>query len=128
MRPVGTAAGSKLPAIGAERPLRVVSVIEGRSVTGPIKVLLAFAGRARSWVSHSLVTTVRSNAALVENPFIEAARCAQVPLVTLRERHAFDWSVVSDLTHALEREQPDIVESHGFKSHALVWLARRRIK
>ena len=50
------------------------------------------------------------------------------PCAALSERHAFDWSVVADLAYALEREQPDLVESHGFKTHALVWLARRRIR
>ena len=113
--------------VSLERPLRVVSVIEGRSVTGPIKMLLAFAERARGRVSQTLITTVRCNAVVVENSFVEAARRAQVPLAALSERHAFDWSVVADLAHALEREQPDLVESHGFKTHALVWLARRRI-
>ena len=110
------------------RPLRVVSVIEGRSVTGPIKVLLAFAQRARNSLSQLLVTTVRANESQAENLFIEAARRAQLPLVTLIERHAFDWSVISELAQTLERQQPDIVESHGYKSHALVWLARRRGK
>ena len=114
--------------VSAERAPRVVSVIEGRSVTGPIKVLLAFAERARGRISQSLITTVRSNPAAAENSFIDAARCAQVPLLTLSERHAFDWSVVAALAYALEREQPDLIESHGFKTHALVWFARRRIR
>jgi glycosyltransferase involved in cell wall biosynthesis len=91
-------------------------------------VLLAFAQRAGSALSQLLVTTVRANESQKENLFIDAARRSQVPLVTLIERHAFDWSVISELAQTLERAQPDIVESHGYKSHALVWLARRRIK
>ena len=123
-----------MPASAAplERPLRIISVIEGRSVTGPIKPLLAFAARARAGVPGravvllSLVTTAR--AATAENSFIAAARSAAVPIVALRERRAFDRSVVDALARVLEQERPDMVESHGFKSHVMVWLARRRLR
>jgi glycosyltransferase involved in cell wall biosynthesis len=115
-----------------ERPLRIISVIEGRSVTGPIKPLLAFARRARlGFAGHAvvrqlLVTTVRSGGA-VENAFIAAARSQAVPMAVLSERHAFDRSIVEGLVRVLERERPDMIESHGFKAHVMVCLARRRI-
>jgi glycosyltransferase involved in cell wall biosynthesis len=115
------------------RELRVVSVVEGTSVTGPIKPLLDFAVRVRSpqsgqtRVVQSLLTTVRSAAVSYRNAFIDAAEAAAVPLELIQERHAFDFSTVTALAEVLQREQPDIVESHGFKPHAMVLLARRRI-
>lgn len=111
---------------------RVLSLIEGTSVTGPIKPLLDFAVRARVALSghgpiaQSLATTRRAGGNSRGNAFIDAAQTLGVPIDVIEERHAFDPAVVRDLATLIDARQPDIVESHGFKSHAMVMLARRR--
>lgn len=108
--------------------LRVLSFIEGTTLTGPIRPLLAFARHAPALpdgpvASHTIVTTARS----ADNEFIATARAQGLRLAVLPERRAFDPAVLRGMQQLLADLQPDIVESHSFKPHFLLALLRARL-
>jgi glycosyltransferase involved in cell wall biosynthesis len=117
--------------------LRVLSMVEGSWVTGPIKPLMMFAGLAREGdsgreaVNLSLVTTVRAKGTQIpSNLLLTAAAEAVIHVDVLRERRAWDLRVLSQLCRVIESCEPDIVETHQVKCHfilaqALLW---RRIR
>jgi len=112
--------------------LRVLSMVEGTSVTGPIKPLLMFArlargGDARPAVDLSLITTVRSRSSnYPSNLLLDAAKEANIHIDVLLERRAWDTRVLAQLCRMIELHCPDIVETHQVKCHfimaqALLW-------
>jgi glycosyltransferase involved in cell wall biosynthesis len=117
--------------------MRVLSVVEGTSVTGPIKPLLMFAGLARQGgdglpaVDLSLVTTVRFRGTQIPtNLLLKAVAEAGIHVEVLHERRAWDPRVLAQLCRVIESHQPDVVETHQVKCHfmlaqALLW---RRIR
>jgi len=114
--------------------VRVVSVFEGDSVTGPAKNLLEFASRARSGgadlrLEFSLVTYRRTGDP-PENALMAAARAAGIPVEVVTERGRFDPGVLPQLRRLVEERNPDIVQTHHVKSHFLTRLSglpRRRL-
>ena len=112
-------------------PLQVMTLIEGASVTGPLRAVLDCSrfestGNDAVRVSRTVVTTSRRNAP-PRRQFLDAVAAAALPVEVLDERHAFDWEPVGQLSELLRRAAPDIVESHSYKLHALTWLARQRL-
>ncbi len=117
--------------LGSER-IRLVSVVEAETVTGPMKPLLMFTRNIQSargngfHISHSAVTTIRAPGQTrpVMNGFLRAATAAGLPVDVIRERFLFDWRILSQLANWLAVRRPHIVETHDFKSHFIVWLLR----
>ncbi|MET0648485.1 MAG: glycosyltransferase family 4 protein [Pyrinomonadaceae bacterium] len=116
------------------RTIRLLSVMEATTVTGPAKNLLGFAARARSRefteplglprVETTVVTFVRGADASGEpNAFVGAARAAGVEVVLIPERFRFDPSVFKALRSAVERCAPDVLQTHSVKSHLLLRLS-----
>lgn len=118
--------------------VRVLSMVEGSWVTGPIKPLLMFAKLASSGnetqpaVELSLVTTVRTKSdQRPGNLLLTAAENMGIQVDVLRERHAWDPRVITQLRHVIEEQRPDIVETHQVKCHfilgqALYWRQIRK--
>lgn len=112
--------------------LRVISIVEGTSVTGPIKPLLMFARNARVATSElpavqlSLMTTARVSDAQEkpQNDLTRAAESQGVQIDVVPERHPFDMHVVRRMKELLRTHRPDIVETHNFKCHFLLRIAR----
>lgn len=117
--------------------MRVLSVVEGTSVTGPIKPLMMFAKLARQggdgWpaVALSLATTARFRGMQIpDNLLLRAAAEAGIHVEVLQERRAWDLRVLTQLCRVIESHQPHVVETHQVKCHfilaqALMW---RRIR
>ena len=100
--------------------------MEAEWVTGPAKNVLQFARLAAEPTAElppvhlSLAVFRRGSRKL---PLLEAASAAGVPVHIIAERYRYDLSVMRQLQNLVEREQPDIVQTHNVKSHALVrWL------
>lgn len=118
--------------------MRVLSVVEGTSVTGPIKPLMMFArmarhgGDGRPPVNLSLVTTVRFRGTKIPNNLLlKAAAEAGIHVEVLQERRAWDPRVLTQLCRAIESHQPHVVETHQVKCHfilaqALLWRRTRK--
>jgi glycosyltransferase involved in cell wall biosynthesis len=107
--------------------IRVVSIMESQFVTGQAKNLIEFAQRARAAAPdlpafrHSLVTYHRDpHTKPSSNPFIAAAEKAGMPVDVIYEKGRFDTAILPQIAAALERRQPQIVETHNVKSHFLM--------
>jgi len=117
-----------------QKSLRVLSLMEATTVTGPAKNLIAFCRRVRTLVPAqggpppaevSLVTFHRGalRGGEAPNSFVESARSSGVEVDVIGERFRFDARVLGELRRVVERRRPDIIESHQIKSHFLVKLS-----
>jgi len=110
--------------------LRLLSIVEALTVTGPVKPLLMFSSlEQRSCaprISHSLMTTRRSRPA--DHPAADAlhtaAQAAGLGYFSIPERRAFDPGVLSRMHECIRQIRPDLVETHDCKSHFLFFILR----
>ncbi len=112
--------------------MRLLSIVEAATITGPVKPLLMFAALGQKGIeghapmTHTLLTTVRGRRnQQFDNELLRAARGANIDVDIVPERHLFDPGVVFYMARAIRARAPDIVETHDFKSHFLYWLLRR---
>lgn len=117
--------------------IKLLSVIEATTVTGPAKNLLSFARLARSpgpaaaglpRVEVSVATFHRAapdggGEGEPPNAFVAAARAAGVEVDVIAERFRFDPRAVGGLRSVVERRAPDLVQTHMVKSHFFARLA-----
>jgi glycosyltransferase involved in cell wall biosynthesis len=107
--------------------MRLLSIVEAKSVTGPVKPLLMFSRLARAGIggrapiSHSLLTTQRSG---MDNELLRAAREQGLPVDVVPERFPFDPRVLARMARSIRQRAPDIVETHDFKSHFLFFALK----
>jgi glycosyltransferase involved in cell wall biosynthesis len=126
--------------------IKLLTVIEASTVTGPAKLLLDFCVQARlhtaehdslPTVRPSVVTFVRgpdtdrdTTGALAHtsgpypNEFIAAACQSGIEVDVIPERFQFDRRVITELRRVVEQRAPDIIETQHVKSHFLVRLSR----
>jgi glycosyltransferase involved in cell wall biosynthesis len=120
-------------------PIKLLSVIEATTVTGPARNLLRFCRLARSsWfetaglprVEVSIVTfhrlTRNSHGQFPKespNSFVTAARAEGVEVEVIDEKFRFDPAVIPALQRIAVQRQPDIIQTHMVKSHFLIKLA-----
>lgn len=113
--------------------IRVLALVEGETVNGPIKNLLTFYRsceemEAPTGVQMSLAAFERrlgkpSAAAKGSNEFLEAASKAGIHVDCIQESFAFDLRVIWRLRRIVKQVKPDIIQTHFSKSHFLVWLS-----
>jgi glycosyltransferase involved in cell wall biosynthesis len=105
--------------------IRVLSLMEAKSITGPAKNMLEFAARAQTDVSGrvlmSFATFLRRPAAT--NGFIDEVHRAGLRLSIVDEKFACDPSIVGQLRSIVQKHRPEIIQSHNFKGHFLVRFA-----
>lgn len=103
------------------RPLRLLAIIEARTLTGPAKNLIEFAQLATAHgVETSAVTFTRVEDSTL---FLDTARRGSVPVFPIPERGRFDRDVIHAITELVHVVQPDIIQTHAVKSHFLARLA-----
>ena len=111
------------------RHIRVLAIIEANTVTGPAKNLLEFCRLARDCqegaiIDTSLLTFQRTldgaSAPAGDNEFIQQAMREGTKVYSIWERFTFDRRVISKLRELVDRLAPDIIQTHGIKSHFLV--------
>ncbi|MGA7414819.1 MAG: glycosyltransferase family 4 protein, partial [Bryobacteraceae bacterium] len=103
-------------------PLRIAALMEAATVTGPAKNLIRFARENRHRVDIHIFTFVRvsQSPSAVTNPFIDAARTADVQVHVIQEKRRFDLGVLAQLKQLFAMYQPDVVQTHSVKSHFLL--------
>jgi len=119
-----------------ERIIKLLAIMEARSVTGPAKNLFEFcrvAGSGESAaIQTALVTFDRAREKGLDagkgvpepdNGFAAAASQYGIELHSIEERFRFDPQVFSALHQIVERVSPNIIQTHGVKSHFLVRLS-----
>lgn len=96
--------------------------MEAATVTGPAKNLIRFASENRRLVDIRIFTFVRGSqsAPIATNPFIEAARTANLQVQVIPERRRFDLAVLTQLKQLFAEYQPEVVQTHSVKSHFLL--------
>ena len=105
--------------------IRVMAMMEARSITGPAKNLATFAAQARILAGHgvpmidlSVATFERPSAS--SKPFYSALEEQGIPCDIIAERHAGDFRVASQLRRIIASRKPDIIQTHNTKSHFLM--------
>src|ERR1043165_3796827 len=111
--------------------MKVLSIIEATTVTGPAKNLLNFCRLMQSCefavdgkpsVEVSIVTFDRGVSESSPSAFVIAAREMGITVDVINERFRFDPSVISQLRTIVARRAPDVIQTHMIKSHFLVNL------
>jgi glycosyltransferase involved in cell wall biosynthesis len=110
------------------RTIRLLAIIEAFTVTGPAKNLVEFARLAREaypGFETSIATFVRPGHAgdERENEFLIAVAEAGLNVYLLRERFPLDVRALTGLKECIRRVRPDLIETHGVKSHLFVRLS-----
>jgi len=108
-------------------------MVEAATITGPVKALLMFSKVARRGldghgsIEHTLLTTVRRRREIggADNEMLRAAASDGLEVDVAPERFVFDPGVLLHMARCIRTRAPDIVETHDFKSHFLLWLLRR---
>jgi glycosyltransferase involved in cell wall biosynthesis len=110
--------------------LRLLAIIEASTITGPAKNLLEFCRISRGLktgpiVEVSLLTFQRKRestpaAQLPKNEFAQEALREGIDLYVVPERSAYDRRAIDVLKQTVDRLSPDIIQTHGIKSHFLV--------
>lgn len=103
-------------------PLRLLAIIEARSITGPAKNLLEFASLAAA--ENVLTTFATFTRDAGGNQFTEAVLALArlhpgIALETIPERGAFDPQTFKALRALASRVRPDVIQTHAVKSHFL---------
>lgn len=112
--------------------LRIISIVEALTITGPLKPLLVFSALVRNGLSgcpriaHALITTRRGSRKRdpKNDELYTAATAAGLEYLTIYERWRFDWRVIPQMYRLILERQPDIVETHDCKSHTLFLILR----
>src|SRR5690349_9791458 len=103
------------------KSLRLLAIIEARSITGPAKNLIEFARLARSSGIETVIATfVRGEES---NLFLETAVRESIRIHPIHERGRFDRSVLQSLTELAAEVKPDVLQTHAVKSHFLARAA-----
>ena len=119
--------------------IKLLSLLEATTVTGPAKNLLSFCRLARlpqlheaalPRVENSIVTFHRLSHANGNgeeaddspNAFVAAAREEGIEIDVITERFRFDPRTLGELRRIVARTSPDIIQTHMIKSHFLIKL------
>ncbi|MDQ1470871.1 MAG: hypothetical protein QOJ99_2351, partial [Bryobacterales bacterium] len=102
-------------------PIRILTVLEAHSITGPTKAVLEFhreslCSKTTPRIELSVLTFLRGD----ENAFTRAIRAEDIPLDIVPENGRFDFSVIPQLRNVVQRRQPDIIWTNAVKSHFLI--------
>ena len=109
------------PQPARSEPIRVLALMEARSITGPAKNLLAVA-RCLAEQGTGSIRIAAFTRGDESRGFIEGCERAGVPCDAIREERPFDRGVVPQLRDLMGRYTPHILQSHATKSHFLIRL------
>jgi glycosyltransferase involved in cell wall biosynthesis len=111
--------------MNGDQEIRILALLEATSINGVAKAVLQFAEEAARTSRHnpevvlSVANFIRGDTPL--NPRLsDAAASAGCSLHIIREKRAFDFSVVEGLKSLVARDKPDVIWSNSIKSHFLV--------
>lgn len=80
----------------------------------------------RAPLSHSILTTSRDRGNVVaRGNLLEVSRASGLEVDVVPERFRFDPTVVHLMAERIRDRAPDIVETHDFKSHFLLWVLKK---
>jgi glycosyltransferase involved in cell wall biosynthesis len=112
----------------AGETLKVLALVEAKTVTGPAKNLIRFCQMIQADPAAGLTISIaafhrQTPAGSDSNAFLDAVRAAGIELDVIPERGRFDSSIRQVLGEIIARRRPEIIQTHAPKSHFLVRAA-----
>jgi len=121
------ALSAELEGAATLRSIRVLALVEATALTGIGRGLLSFAAAQDGQLDAvSLALLIVARRATRDVPLARRALHAGLPVFLLPERRRFDPLTIRHLRGICTRWQPDVVQTHAVKSHALVRLSGLR--
>jgi glycosyltransferase involved in cell wall biosynthesis len=112
------------------RHIHLLAILEASTVTGPAKNLLDFCRASKNLAEGPIIDTSiitfervgrgRCDSQVGENVFIQESLRTGIAVHCIPERYTFDTRVMSCLKKLIHDLCPDIIQTHGLKSHFLV--------
>jgi glycosyltransferase involved in cell wall biosynthesis len=103
---------------------RVTAIIDAATLSGPGRQLAAVATALGDLGTHVHVLTFRRVGRGV-SPLVDHLRGTNVPVTIIDDGGPLDLTLVRRLSTALAHTQPDVIQTHGYRPTALVYLLRR---
>jgi glycosyltransferase involved in cell wall biosynthesis len=116
--------GEAIGRVNAASTVRILALMEARSVTGPAKNLIGFCRwlstpeGAQTGLSVDIATFDRDTRS--SEGFVAAAHAAGISTHVMHERYRFDLGVLRQLRAVVAAARPDIIQTHNNKSHLLI--------
>lgn len=102
-------------------PIKLLAIVEARSITGPAKNLIEFASLARTaGIETTVATFLRKENT---NFFTEELKKLSIPVFALSEERPYDLSTIQKLKRLVTEVKPDLIQTHAVKSHFLMRLS-----
>ena len=105
---------------------RVLIAMASGILGGPGKGLAQFLRSGGLEGCYPLVAAYNRNPDMRDTEFILAMRATGAPVAVLRQRRTLDFSLVRQGLELIREHDITLLQSHGYKSHVLCWLLRRR--
>jgi len=105
-------------------PTSIAALVASEAVSGPGRQLTALA-RAVAGVGIGFRVVVFHRPGRPPSAFARYLDEAGVEHVVVEDRGPLDWRLASRVRRVLERWQPSIVQTHGYKATAVAYLLRR---
>jgi glycosyltransferase involved in cell wall biosynthesis len=105
-------------------PRRIAALVAADGISGPGRQLAALA-RALDGVGVACLIVVIHRRGRPPSAFARYLEGAGVEHCVVEDRGPLDWRVALKLRAVLERWQPSIVQTHGYKATAVAYLLRR---
>jgi glycosyltransferase involved in cell wall biosynthesis len=103
------------------KPIRLLAIVEARTVTGPARNLIEFVLWSRAdGVETTVATFLRKEDT---NSFTEKLKNLSIPVLALPEEGPYDLSIIQKLIRLVREVKPDLIQTHAVKSHFLTRLS-----
>jgi glycosyltransferase involved in cell wall biosynthesis len=112
--------------LGNVRPIRILAILDDTDISGKVKPVLTLARYARQDKNalRPLEISMLTFSRTVREPELVSSLSGEgFNVDVVREYHRFDFGVFPQLRAIIDRRQPDVLWTHGAKTHFLVRIA-----
>jgi glycosyltransferase involved in cell wall biosynthesis len=103
------------------KPIRLLAIVEARTLTGPARNLIEFVLLSRTaGIETTVATFLRKEDT---NSFTEKLKNLYIPVLALSEEGPYDLSIIQKLKRLVREVKPDLIQTHAVKSHFLTRLS-----
>jgi glycosyltransferase involved in cell wall biosynthesis len=101
--------------------IKLLAIIEARSITGPARNLIEFIPLARTaGIETTVAVFLRKENT---NFFTEKLKNLSIPVLPLSEEGPYDLSTLHKLKRLVKEVKPDLIQTHAVKAHFLTRLS-----
>lgn len=106
----------------AREPLRVLALMDGRTVTGPLRQLAAVVSPLRE-AGIDLRVVVFKRRGMVVEPHVQFLRGQGIDPTILTDRTALDPAPLRQFNELVRTWKPVVVQTHGYRPTAIAWFS-----